>query len=184
MAAFECPRCKHQRSKGKLMLCNVCWLLDDLVEEHERAEHISGANPSCIACQPEHRRRLNEQGAGAYVRRVLSSRPLSRGLAKFLLEIDRLGVGVIESADGLRAKAVCRLRDDGHIFLTDGGVRVSAHSRYKAMDILAANQPTPERVPRRQGQSQRSPATSHESCTHERTPKARAQCRAARNRGE
>lgn len=177
MGAFQCPRCKQQRSQNRYSLCPVCWLLDDLMLEHEEGKHKAKLNVSCEACHPEHFRRMRESAAGSYVRRLLSARPLNLALARFLLKLDQLGV-VHAAAKGERGnKALLWLREHGHLTIVNHDVQVSAQSRYRALQMIADTQRRTNDTPARQNRFE---TTSHAQCTHERTPRARAQCRTER----
>lgn len=180
MAAYTCPRCKHTRSRAKLQLCNVCWLLDSLIEEHEQGLHAGRVNVSCLACRPAHDRRLREGGQTAYVQRVLAARPLNVKLAKFLLRLDREGLPAAVQQGPTGSRALIWLRDHGHVRLTDRDVFVYAQSRFKALEIVATNVTPETRSERPTPAAGRVQSTSHAACDHEATPAARAKCRAAR----
>jgi hypothetical protein len=182
MGACVCPRCKQNRSKRRLQLCNVCFLIDCLVEEHEQGAHKHKANPSCPPCRPAHKRALREAGATAYTQRVLALKPMTIALAKFLLRLDRDGLSAATAKGELGSRALIHLRDQGHVELTDRDVRVYAHSRYKALELLASNV-TPDVSSRSfTDDSRRVQSSSHATCEHEATAKARAKCRAERRK--
>lgn len=186
MPVFCCPRCGQNRSKGKLQLCNVCWLLDDLIEEHERGDHDDRLNPSCGLCKPRHADRLDSLGAGVYYR-LMTAPPLDQRRAKYLLRADREGIAFFARYGPAGSRTMIKLRDEGHLTIewdddrrVPVGIKISATSRHKALELLASNVDTHATTEKPRARAERSQSTSHASCTHERTPKARAKCRAAR----
>lgn len=191
MPVFDCPRCKQHRSRGKSQLCGVCWLLDDLIEEHERGEHPPDRfNPSCSLCKPKHTEQLERIGAGTYYR-LVTAPPIDPRRARYLLRADREGIAFFARYGPAGSRAMLKLRDEGHLTIEwdEGrrvplGVKISATSRHKALELIAEGDDTSTRAEKPQARAQRQPATSHASCTHERTPKARAKCRAERAAGK
>lgn len=182
MRAFVCPQCKNTRSKGRDQLCSVCWLLDDLIEEHERGEH-SKINVSCPLCRPRHLEQLRELGAGNYIRRITAP-PLTPRKARLLLKADRVGFEFFTAHGERGSRVMLQLRDEGHLTIdwdeerrVPVGMSVTAHARHKALELLAQGDsptPAPPASQRRSG--------GHADCTHERTSRARAKCRAERSR--
>lgn len=186
MPAHVCPKCKHTRSKARHQLCNVCWLLDDLIEEHERGEHDRRLLVSCGLCKPKHDQQLIESGAGQLMTKLLAP-PLTQRKARLLLKADREGFEFFTRHGEKGSRVMLQLRDEGHLTIEwDGavpvGVRLSATSRYKALELLASSDDARATTKTAQGHAQRAQSTSHALCAHERTPKARAKCRAERAR--
>lgn len=184
MAAHICPRCGEQRARRRHSLCTICSFRDDLVREHNEGLH-DRLNVSCDVCKPKHLQQLREGAAGTYVRRVIAEKPLTPALAKFVLRLDRDGLQAATRLGERGSRALERLRRQGHVEIEwHGGVpllRVSALTRHKALELLARGNDATSPVEKpRDELSARRASSSHASCTHERTSKARAKCRAER----
>lgn len=185
MRAFVCPRCGQNRARSQHSLCPVCGMLDDLVGEH--GEH-NKPNPSCPICKPRHEASLREGASGLYIRSMMSTLELTAPLARFLLRLDREGFTAATRHGAQGSRAMVRLRKAGHLAIeTDARgvpyIRISAHSRYKALELLsdASTPATTRQTP--QAATQRPQSSSHASCDHDATGKARAKCRAQRVKG-
>lgn len=186
MASFQCPRCGMNRSKRRHSLCTICSFRDDLVGEHEQGAHDQRVNPSCDICKPKHNEWLSKT-TSRYVKSVLDAEPLTKPYAKLLLQLDRHGFSAAARLGPKGSRAMLKLKRQGHLdiefFKGVPYVWVSAHSRRDALDMLALSVDSSSRreSPRDAVSApKRAAATSHAQCTHERTPKARAKCRAER----
>lgn len=188
MASFRCRVCRQLRAPSRRDLCSVCWLIEDLAQEHERGEHDAKVNVSCVACQPRHRRELREGEPGRIYRRLVNqSIPLTPNNARFLLRLDKEGFPAAARHGAKGSRVMKQLEDAGHLTVTwsDTGspsLVVSARSRFQALTMLDRGDTPTTTIERVSGDPRRPKraARSHASCTHESTPAARAKCRAER----